>query len=171
MIFFRLDECISYRIADAAKTIGIPQGVVFETPHSRKEKGMKDVPWIASFAKRGKLTDRRVVFSSDGRMRLNEVERAAAESAGLIVFYAPKFDFWRHLHSRGQAAYILRWLDRMAAVAASASDGAQYQLPSTFNTAVKIRELPSVIAVRPKRPRRAKSPKPAGPLFPEAAPQ
>ena len=88
MIFLRLDECVSYRIADAAKTIGIPEGVVFETPQHRQETGLEDVSWIAGFAKRGKPTDRRVVFSCDGRLRLNEVERAAAESAGLIVFYA-----------------------------------------------------------------------------------
>ncbi len=114
---------------------------------------MDDVSWIASYAKRGKPSDRRVVFSCDGRLRLNEVERAADESAGLIVFYAPKFDFWRHLHRRGQAAYIIRWLDRMAAIAAAAPHGSQFQLPSNFNTKTIVRALPSLLDEKPKKPR------------------
>ncbi len=126
---------------------------------------MKDVPWMVAFAKRGKRTDRRVVFSCDGRMRTNEVERAAAETAGLIVFYAPRFDFWRHLHRLGQAAYFLRWFDRMMAVAATAPDGAQFQLPSSFSASPNLKQLPSVLKARPKPPGRPRRPKPPSPLI------
>lgn len=159
MIFLRLDECVSHRIADAARMIGIPSGVVFETPHDLDEAGLTDVSWIATFAKRGKDKDRRVVFSCDSRLRHNEVERVAAESAGLIVFYAPKFDFWRHLHKRGQAAYIIHWLERMAKIAAAAPHGAQFQLPSNFNTKSNVRQLPSLLSQKARKGGRKPGPK------------
>lgn len=165
MIFLRLDECVSHRIADAAKALGIPQSLKFESPHALGEKGLKDVPWMARFAKRGRAADRRVVFSSDGRMKSNEVERAAAEAAGLVVFYAPRFSFWRHLHSRGQAAYFIRWLDKMVSTAEAANPGDQYQMPSTFNVKAQIKLLPSVLRAQPRRPGRPRKPPASGSLI------
>lgn len=165
MIFIRLDECVSHRIADAAERIGIPQTVKFESPERRGEKGLKDVPWMLRFAKRGKAVDRRVVFSSDGQMKFNEVERAAAETAGLIVFYAPRFDFWRHLHSQGQAAYFIRWLGKIVETAETAQPGQQFQLPSTFNIKTPIKALPSVLSSKPRRPGRPRKVPKAGTLI------
>ncbi|RYD41047.1 MAG: hypothetical protein EOP83_34415 [Verrucomicrobiaceae bacterium] len=159
MIFFRLDECVAYKIALAAETIGIPQSVAFEAPQLLAQKGVEDVAWMEAFAKRGKATDLRVVFSSDGMMRHREPERMAAINAGLIVFYAPKAAFWRQLRKRGQAAYFLRWFDTMLALAAAGTPGDQYQLPPSFSANPALRPMPPMTnVVRKGRPPKAKKP-------------
>lgn len=157
MIFFRLDECVAYKIAVAAETIGIPQGVVFEAPQLNSQKGVEDVAWMRDFAGRGKSGDTRVVFSSDGMIRHREPERMAAINAGLIVFYAPKPAYWRSLKKRGQAAYFLRWFDTMLTIAGKSSPGDQYQLPASFSANTGLKPLSPMTNVvrrgRPKRPR------------------
>lgn len=158
MIFFRLDECVAYKIAQAAEAIGIPQGVVFEAPQLLAQKGVEDTAWMKEFAERGRPTDLRLVFSSDGMMRHREPERMAAINAGLIVFYAPKASYWRGLRKRGQAAYFLRWFDTILALAKSASPGDQFQLPSSFSANPALKPMPPMTnVVRNRRPAKPKA--------------
>ena len=160
MIFLWLDECVSHKIALAAETVGIPQGVQLDAPQLLGETGAKDVAWLEAFSKRGKATDLRIVFSSDGMMRHREAERAAAEGAGLIVFYAPSPQYWRGLRARGQAAYVIRWLDAMISVAKEASRGDQFQLPASFSARTTLKPLGSVMKSKPRKGR-APKPRPA----------
>ena len=163
MIFFRLDECVAYKIASAAEEIGIPQGVVFEAPQLTSQTGVADVAWMKDFSKRGKVSDVRMVFSTDAAMEHTEAERVAATEAGLIVFYGPKAKFWRPLRKFGQAAYFLRWFLTMVEIAKSANPGDQFQLPSSFILRASLTPLPPLRAQR-KRPGRPRRAKPHGPL-------
>lgn len=145
MIFFRLDECVAYKIAVAAKEVGIPQDVKFEAPQTESQNGVQDIAWMKLFAERGGKNDKRVVFTSDGMIKHREAERAAAVTAGLIVFYAPRAAYWRPLKKRGQAAYFLRWFDRMMDTARAAQPGDQFQLPASFSAGSTLKPLGSVI--------------------------
>lgn len=157
MIFFRLDECVAYKIAVAAKEVGIPQDVKFEAPQTDSQTGVQDIAWMKLFAERGGKNDRRVVFTSDGMIKHREAERAAAITAGLIVFYAPRAAYWRPLKKRGQAAYFLRWFDRMMDTARTAKPGDQFQLPASFSAGSVLKPLGSVIQpVKPRKPRTKK---------------
>lgn len=152
MIFLRLDENVSYKIAEAAVTIGVPQGLQFEAPQTLGQTGMKDIPWIEALSKRGRPQDVRCVFSGD---RLTEPERAAAETAGLIVFFAPVW-WWRKLRRLRQAAYVLIWLEAMIEMAVSNPSGSLIQLPMTFSPRADLKPMASVLRTvsRPGRPRR-----------------
>jgi len=155
VIFFRLDECVAYKIALAAKEVGIPQDVKFEAPQTESQTGVQDIAWMKQFAERGGKNDKRVVFTSDGMIKHREAERAAAITAGLIVFYAPRAAYWRPLKRRGQAAYFLRWFDRMMETARAAQPGDQFQLPASFSAGSVLKPLSSVIQpVKARKPRR-----------------
>jgi hypothetical protein len=159
VIFLRLDENVSHRIADAAERIGIPQGLQIEHPHRTKERGMKDIPWIKAYAARGKRGSIRVVFSADENMRFNEPERLALQEAGLIVFFAP-IPWWRGLHRQGQAAFFLRWMLRMVEVAKVSAPGDQFRLPDHFRVDVALKPLPRVGAEARRRRRQRRPPEP-----------
>lgn len=163
MIFFRLDECVAYKIARAAEEIGIPQGIVFEAPQLNAQKGVADVAWMKEFATRGKPTDIKMVFSTDAAMEHTEAERVAATEAGLIVFYGPKAKFWRPLKRFGQAAYFLRWFLTMTEIARAAKPGDQFQLPSNFILRSSLTPLPPLSAKR-NRPGRPRQVRPSGSL-------
>lgn len=157
MIFLRLDENVSHRIAEAARAIGIPQDLKIETPHGQRESGLSDVDWVRRFAQRGRSDDVRVAFSGDGRMRDNEAERVALEDAGIILFFAPGKGFWRELRKEGQAAYFIRWLPKLLEIAKASKPGQQYKLPSSFNPRADLRPLAPIAlkrVLRPGRPRR-----------------
>jgi hypothetical protein len=158
VIFFRLDECVAYKIAVAAKEVGIPQDVKFEAPQTESQTGVQDIAWMKLFAERGSKSDKRVVFTSDGMIKHREAERAAAITAGLIVFYAPRAAFWRPLKKRGQAAYFLRWFDRMVETARAAQAGDQFQLPASFSAGSTLKPLGSVI--KPVKTRKPSTRKP-----------
>jgi hypothetical protein len=155
VILFRLDENVSYKIAEAAVAVGIPQELKLETPYSRGETGEPDVAWIRAFAKRGGKKAIRCVFSGDGQIRNNEPERAACEDAGLVLFFAPSPTWWRDLRKEGQAAYFIRWLPAMVQIARKAVPGSQFKLPGTFSPKEDLVPLPRVAstqkAVRPER--------------------
>ncbi len=157
MIFLRLDENVSHRIAEAAKVVGIPQDLKIETAHGQRESGLSDVDWVRRFAQRGRAQDVRVAFSGDGRMRENEAERVALEDAGVVLFFAPGKGFWRELRKEGQAAYFIRWLPKLLEIAKASNPGQQYKLPGSFTPRADLKPLASIASksvLRPGRPRR-----------------
>ena len=106
MIFLRLDENVSHRIADAARAIGIPQDLKIETAHGQRESGLSDVDWVSRFAQRGRSRDVRAAFSGDGRMRDNEAERVALEDAGIVLFFAPGKGFLARVEEGGTGGLL-----------------------------------------------------------------
>lgn len=158
MIFLRLDENVSHKIAKAAKLIRIPPGLDLESARAAGDEGKGDTAWIELFASRGGPEDIRAVFSGDGRMRANTVERVALESAGLVVFFAPQ-PAWSNLGRFGQAAYFIRWIEKIVEIARTAPPGAQFHLPNSFNVEVPVRRLPSAVKRLPARKSRRARPK------------
>ena len=163
MIFIRLDENISYKIGEAAELIGIRQGVQFEAPRALGEEGLPDEHWMVRFGQRGKKSALRIAFSGD---YFTDPERATAELSRITVFYAPR-KYWQHLRRPGQAAYVIRWLDRIIDLASTAPAGTQFQLPASFNPETSVKVLDRIIGkvvTRPGRPRKPRKPA-AAPLF------
>lgn len=153
-VFFRLDENISYKICLAAEAIGIPQGLKFEAPYLIGRTAEKDPNWIERLSRRGKATDVRCVFLGDA---FTEPERAAAEQAGLIVFFVPGPRWWRELRRMSQAAYFMRWLSAMVEMGKTFPAGSQVQLPPSFSPRTDLKPLKSVLGLsrrRGGRPRR-----------------
>jgi hypothetical protein len=165
VIFIRIDENVSHKIADVAKAIGIPQGVIFETPFSRGETGVKDIPWIGDFATRGKPTDIRIVFSADAFMYFDISERLALQDAGHVVFFVHQ-PWWRDLARMKQASYFFRWFERVLEIAAGASPGDQFRLPKHFDVEAPIKPLRRRGGEKPRPPRKVRAPRPA-PLLDE----
>lgn len=157
MFFFRLDEGISYRIAEAARLIGVPQDLAFETPVHAGLTGEKDPIWIERLSQRGKAGDIRCVLSAD---RLSEPERAACESAKLVVFLVPGPRWWRELKHLSQAAYVLRWLPSMIEIAKALPAGSIVQLPASFAPRANLRPLKPVIVKRARKGPRPRKPIP-----------
>lgn len=141
MIFVRLDENISYKIAPAAELLRIPGQPAFESALKLGQRGLADEHWMAIFGRRGKQDDRRIVFTADA---FTVQERVTAEVNAVTIFYTPT-RFWRPLGRLGQAAYILRWMSRSLDLAKVHAPGAQFQLPRSFNTRLEPRVLPSIL--------------------------
>lgn len=159
MIFIRLDENVSHKIGLAAELIGIQRGITFESPHSMNELQLPDHHWMALMGARGGPRDVRIAFSGDG---FNEAERATAEINNITVFYTPKM-FWRPLGCAGQAAYFLRWLPTIIAMAKANAKGTQFQLPRSFNVDADVTTVPRILAKKVVRPGRPKKPRTIAP--------
>ena len=160
MIIIRLDEGISTHIAAFARQIVIPQGVVIETPAALQQRGLPDQSWMELLAKRGRPRDIRVAFSADN---FTPAERALAETLKITLFSTPR-DYWRPLRSMGQVAFFLRWLPTLIELAKTSPAGTQFRLPPSFNVNRRVRPLTPVLGrkvVRPGRPRKPRTPKPA----------
>ncbi len=65
MTLIRFDECLSYRIVEAMRALGVPEGVVLQHPNEIGEHGRDDVDWIASFRAGGG----RCIVTGDPKMR------------------------------------------------------------------------------------------------------
>ena len=129
MILIRFDECISWRIVDALKALGLPRDIELETAQHRNENGILDADWIADFAQRGG----RLIVSGDARMRHVQLERAALEAAGLVAVFPSSKQFFDGLRKWAQAGYLISWFPAILRLAAEAQTGAHYRLPPTFS--------------------------------------
>lgn len=155
MIFIRLDANVSHYIADLARKIGVPQGVVLEAPKPLNEEALPDTTWMERLADRGGPRDLRAAFSADN---FKPHERALAEELGIILFSVPR-SYWRPLLRNGQVALVLRWLPRIIELVKTSPPGSQYRLPPSFNPAVRVRLEPRILekkVVRSGRPRKAR---------------
>lgn len=166
MIFVRFDENISPKIGRCVELMKSRRDLVVEWPAADGTLGAPDVHWLQVFGTRGGKRDRRIAISADGFV---DAERAVAETAGVTVFYTPTVRYWRPLKSTGQAAYVLRWLDRIIALAEASEPGVQFALPATFRTSAQVRIYKPILGRSSRRGsqlRRRPRPKPA-PLFDE----
>ncbi len=129
MTLIRFDECISWRIVDALKAIGLPRGVELESAQHRDETGVLDVDWIPDFAARGG----RLVVSGDASMRHVQLERAALEASGLVAVFPSSKKYFDSLRRYAQAGYLLTWFPAILRLAEEAPEGAHYRLPQTHS--------------------------------------
>lgn len=129
MTLIRFDECISWRIVEALKQLGLPRGVELESAQHRDENGILDIDWIPDFARRGG----RLIVSGDARMRQVQLERAALEASGLVAVFPSSKQFFDGLRKWMQAGYIMTWFPAILRLADEAPAGAHYRLPPTFS--------------------------------------
>ncbi|WP_271066742.1 hypothetical protein [Caulobacter sp. NIBR1757] len=129
MTLIRFDECINPRIVGALRAIGLPDGVVLETPQELGQRGEPDVNWIEAFAARGG----RLFVSGDGNLRRVQLERAALEAAGLIAVFPGSMKWYGNLRRWGQAAFITAWFPAIVRLAEEGEAGTHYRLPQSFS--------------------------------------
>lgn len=130
MTLIRFDENISPRVVAAIRAIGTPAGVDVEHPSELGQLGLADVDWLHDFKSRGG----RCIVTGDPKMRANIAERVALQATGLIAVFPPRRGGWyASLRLQGQAAYMLRWFQTIAEIAATAAPGDHFLLPPTFD--------------------------------------
>lgn len=129
MTLIRFDECISWRIVDALKSLSLPPGIALETPQHRGEHGDADINWIEDFARR----DGRLFVSGDASMRTTHLERAALEASGLVAVFPSSKQWFDGLRKWGQAGYLTVWFPAIVRLAEEAAPGTHWRLPASFS--------------------------------------
>ena len=128
-MLIRFDECISWRIVDALKALGLPRGLELESAQHRNENGILDVDWITDFSQRGG----RLVVSGDASMRRVQLERAALEASGLVAVFPSSKQFFDGLRKWAQAGYLMAWFPAILRLAGEAEAGSHYRIPPSFS--------------------------------------
>jgi hypothetical protein len=152
----RLDENISYKVADAIKAFlsNRSGGLIVDWVGDDNPPGTADPTWIKKYAEDGGIA----FISGDANIRKNPVDLIAYIESGLIGFWVPPG--YDDLRGYGQAALLLRWFPTIVEKIKSCSRGECWQIPLNWgsdinglkllrdprlNPAVSVARLPGTI--------------------------
>lgn len=123
----RLDENISYRVADAIKAY-MANRPGFEVSWVRQDNdpGTSDPAWLTKFAADGGDA----IVSGDARILQHWPDLVAYTESGLISFFPPPQ--YAELVGYGKAAFILRWWPAIVEKIKGAERGDRFRMPYSW---------------------------------------
>lgn len=122
----RLDENISYRVADALLAY-LANRSGFEVSHcTHANPGEKDPTWLRNFA----AEDGDVIISGDAQILQHWPDLVAYTESGLISFFPPAA--FGKMKGYSRAAFILLWWPAMIEKAKGSRRGDRWRLPLSW---------------------------------------
>jgi hypothetical protein len=123
----RLDENLSYRVADAVRAILSGRtGLVVDWVRDEHPPGTTDPSWISKFAADGG----NAIVSSDTNILQHWPDLIAYMESGLVSFFPPTgFD---RLKGYGQASLIMRWWPCIVEKIKTSAQGDAWRIPMSW---------------------------------------
>jgi PIN like domain len=122
----RLDENLSYRVANAVKAIVADRDGFQVTHNTIVAQGVKDPHWLKKFASE----DGDVIVSGDWNILQNWPDLVAYTESGLISFFPPSG--FGKLFGPGRASFIIRWWPAIIEKAKCSERGDRWRLPMAW---------------------------------------